>query len=249
LWNAGDWNDAPAGTTGGLDTFGKLLPLPNGTIIQPPPPPMALVFAYGRDMLESVMAGYSNNTAVLVDTAQVNGYAFVVDNKLGDGTGSAEMILKGNDFVEGVVYSIPVTALSLLDSSEGLNGSYARTDNFQMTSLSTGQAMNVSVYTAVSPVSNAPAPSAAYVSDVLSGVAQHNLGQAYSDKISLVMTPPPPPVLTGDVNHDGTVDIQDLVLCFQSLGVNGPNPCDLNHDGRVDIRDVIMVLSNFGRHN
>src|SRR5881296_575172 len=250
LWNAGDWNDVPAGTTGGLDTFGRLLPLPNGTYIPPPPQPTALVFAYGRDMLESVMTGYSNNTAVLADTARVDGYSFVVDNRLGDGTGSADMILNGNDFVEGVVYLIPVTALALLDSSEGLNGSYARTDNFQVTSLSSGQAMNVSVYTAVSPVSSAPAPSAAYVSDVLSGVVQHNLGQAYSNKISLVMTPPaPPPVLAGDVNNDGTVDIQDLVSSILSLGVKGPSVCDLNHDGRVDIRDVMLVLSNFGRHN
>src|SRR5262249_33456692 len=28
-WNAGDWNDPPAGTTGALDTFGQYLPMPS----------------------------------------------------------------------------------------------------------------------------------------------------------------------------------------------------------------------------
>ncbi len=28
IWNAGDWNDPPAGLTGGMDTFGQFLPLP-----------------------------------------------------------------------------------------------------------------------------------------------------------------------------------------------------------------------------
>jgi PKD domain-containing protein/dockerin type I repeat protein/cellulase (glycosyl hydrolase family 5) len=31
IWNAGDWNDPPAGTTGALDTFGQYLPLPSAS--------------------------------------------------------------------------------------------------------------------------------------------------------------------------------------------------------------------------
>jgi len=31
VWNAGDWNDAPAGKTGALDTFGSQLPLPRSS--------------------------------------------------------------------------------------------------------------------------------------------------------------------------------------------------------------------------
>src|SRR5437867_4293417 len=249
LWNAGDWNDAPAGVTGALDTFGQFLPLPNGTYIQPRPPPRALVFAYGRDMLESVMTGYSNGTAIFVDTTRLNGYSFVVDWKLGDGTGSADIVVNATDFVEGVVYSIPASSFAMLDSYEKLNGSYARQDDFQVTSLSTGQALNASVYVVVNPVSNAPAPSAAYASDVLGGIAQHNLGQAYTDKISLIVSPPkPPPVLVGDMNHDGIVDIQDFVPCIRSIGRSGPNPCDLNHDGEVDIQDIMIIVANFGKH-
>ena len=250
LWNAGDWNDPPAGTTGAMDTFGHLLPLPNGTFIQPHPPPRALFFAYGRDMLESVMEGYTNNTAIFVDTARVNGYSFVVDYRLGDGTGAGDMVSNATDFVEGVVYSIPVSSLALLDNVEGLNGSYARMDNFLVTSLSTGQPLTVSIYTVTSPQNNVPAPSGAYDSDVLSGIAQHNLGQAYSDKINRILNPPkppPPPPPVGDVNRDGRVDIQDVVTCVQNLGSTGPNVCDVNRDGLVDIRDLMLVFANFGK--
>ena len=251
LWNAGDWNDAPAGVTGALDTFGQFLPLPNGTYIQPRPPPRALVFAYGRDMLESVMTGYSNGTAIFVDTARVTGYSFVVNFKLGDGTGGVDMIVNATDFVEGVVYSIPVSSFAMLDSYDGLNGSYARVDGFLVMSLSTGQTLNVSIYLVASPISNAPPPSPAFSSDVLSGIAQHNLGQAYSDKVGLVMNPPkpPPPPLFGDVNGDGKVDIRDLVTCIQNINGSGPNACDLNHDGRVDIQDIVLVILNLGKHN
>ena len=31
IWNAGDWNDPPAGVTGALDTFGQFLPLPSSS--------------------------------------------------------------------------------------------------------------------------------------------------------------------------------------------------------------------------
>jgi len=38
VWNAGDWNDAPAGIRGALDTFGSQLPLPPSTTTTTPPP-------------------------------------------------------------------------------------------------------------------------------------------------------------------------------------------------------------------
>ena len=36
IWNAGDWNDPPAGVTGALDTFGQFLPLPGTTPLRGP---------------------------------------------------------------------------------------------------------------------------------------------------------------------------------------------------------------------
>ncbi len=249
IWNAGDWNDPPAGTTGALDTFGQFLPLPNGTVVQPPPPPRALFFAYGRDMLESVAAGYTNSTASFVDTARVNGYSFVIDHTSADGTGSADIVPNATDFVEGVVYSLPQSSLTLLDNSEGMNGSYQRIDNFHVTSLSTAQVLNVSVYVVINPESNVPAPSQAYASDVLDGITQHSLGQAYSERISLILNPPPPPppnpVLVGDLNNDGVVNLQDLVIGLQQLWTTGPSLADVNHDGLVNLQDIILILLHF----
>ncbi len=40
IWNAGDWNDPPAGTTGALDTFGQFLPFPASS-----PPGLTASFA------------------------------------------------------------------------------------------------------------------------------------------------------------------------------------------------------------
>ncbi len=41
IWNAGDWNDAPAGITGALDTFGQFLPFPYSS-----PTPVAASFSF-----------------------------------------------------------------------------------------------------------------------------------------------------------------------------------------------------------
>ncbi len=172
----------------------------------------------------------------------------MIDGQLADGTGTASIVVNGTDFVQGVVYSVPQSSLTLLDITEGLNG-YSRVNNFLVTSLATGGVLNVSIYVVISPVANAPAPSQAYASDVLNGIAQRNLGQAYSDKISLIVNPPasPPPTLTGDVNGDGKVNLQDVVICLWNFGSTGPNPCDLNGDGIVNLQDIIIILLNFGK--
>ena len=49
-----------------------------------------------------------------------------------------------------------------------------------------------------------------------------------------------------DVNGDGTVNIQDLVLVASSLGETGENDADVNGDEVVDIRDLVLVAGAFG---
>lgn len=49
-----------------------------------------------------------------------------------------------------------------------------------------------------------------------------------------------------DVNGDGTVNIQDLVLVASSLGETGENAADVNADEIVDIRDLVLVAGAFG---
>ena len=52
---------------------------------------------------------------------------------------------------------------------------------------------------------------------------------------------PEPEKLTEDVNGDGTVNIQDLVLVASNLGATGENAADVNGDGVVNIQDLVQV--------
>ena len=59
-------------------------------------------------------------------------------------------------------------------------------------------------------------------------------------------TPPPPPT-PWDVNGDGTVNIQDLVLVASEFGQSGESlKGDVNGDGTVNIQDLVLVASHFG---
>lgn len=57
-----------------------------------------------------------------------------------------------------------------------------------------------------------------------------------------------PNTLQWDVNDDGTVDIQDLLLVSNSFGVDHlENPkVDVNKDGNVDIIDLLMIAAHLG---
>ena len=55
-----------------------------------------------------------------------------------------------------------------------------------------------------------------------------------------------PPKLKGDVNGDGVVNIQDLVLVASSFGETGENSADINADGVVNIADLVLVAGNLG---
>ena len=55
-----------------------------------------------------------------------------------------------------------------------------------------------------------------------------------------------PPKLKGDVNADGVVNIQDLVLVASSFGKTGQNSADINADGVVNIADLVLVAGALG---
>ncbi len=54
------------------------------------------------------------------------------------------------------------------------------------------------------------------------------------------------PQLKGDVNGDGIVNIQDLVLVAGRLGQSGANSADVNGDGIVNIQDLVLVAGALG---
>ena len=54
------------------------------------------------------------------------------------------------------------------------------------------------------------------------------------------------PQLKGDINGDGIVNIQDLVLVAGRLGQTGTNSADVNGDGVVNIQDLVLVAGALG---
>ena len=54
------------------------------------------------------------------------------------------------------------------------------------------------------------------------------------------------PRLKEDVNGDGIVNIQDLVLVASNLGQSGSNSADVNDDGIVNIQDLVLVAGALG---
>ena len=61
--------------------------------------------------------------------------------------------------------------------------------------------------------------------------------------------PPPPPPTPWDVNGDGTVNIQDLVLVASEFGQSGESlKGDVNGDGTVNVLDLVLVSSHFGEN-
>ena len=63
---------------------------------------------------------------------------------------------------------------------------------------------------------------------------------------SIASTPPVPEKLAGDINADGIVNIQDLVLVAASFGRTGVNAADVNEDGVVNIVDLVLVAGALG---
>ncbi len=57
-----------------------------------------------------------------------------------------------------------------------------------------------------------------------------------------------PETVKEDVNGDGVVNTQDLVLVASSYGQTGENAADVNGDGIVHIHDIILVAAKLNTH-
>ena len=82
----------------------------------------------------------------------------------------------------------------------------------------------------------APKASTLTLSDVLlsNSAGEKSLPQVENGQITA-------PSLNADVNGDGSVDLQDLVIVNARLGQTGENSADVNGDGVVDVADLALV--------
>ncbi len=62
----------------------------------------------------------------------------------------------------------------------------------------------------------------------------------------VTIPPAPAEAIFGDINRDGVVNIQDLVIVNARFGESGENSADLNEDGLVDIVDLVLVAGALG---
>ncbi len=72
------------------------------------------------------------------------------------------------------------------------------------------------------------------------------LWEATIENGEIVLPPEPAEAILGDINSDGIVNIQDLVIVGARFGQRGHNSADINGDGLVDIVDLVLVANAFG---
>ena len=143
------------------------------------------------------------------------------------------------------------TALRYVESS---NGDYLPTGTFFVPPILKGNRVELAAST-LSGVSNGDGTLATVTFEVLvvkaspltlsEPLLSDNQGNTFRPRVEgAEVTEPPKP--KADVNGDGIVNIQDLVLVASSFGKTGQNAADVNADGVVNIADLVLVAGNLG---
>jgi hypothetical protein len=71
-------------------------------------------------------------------------------------------------------------------------------------------------------------------------------GAAFWPQVENAQVTEPPVRIPGDVNQDGVVNIQDLVIIAGLIGQKGKDDADINGDGIVNVQDLVLVAGAIG---
>ncbi len=154
------------------------------------------------------------------------------------------------DAVEGVNYTLKVTntgnmqdTITLEASAEvGIEGSVLGTLSENSIELEAGTSAEVTLTVSGDQLTT----HGDYTIIVTATSGTNNMITAEIITITVIEMPPPPPT-PWDVNGDGTVNIQDLVLVAGQFGQTGASlKEDINGDGIVNVLDLVIVSSHFG---
>ncbi|MXZ01558.1 T9SS type A sorting domain-containing protein, partial [Candidatus Poribacteria bacterium] len=88
-------------------------------------------------------------------------------------------------------------------------------------------------------------PSTVPLSEIYLVDADGKRWEATTENGEVTIPPEPAEALFGDINRDGVVNIQDLVIVGTRLGQRGKNSADVNEDGLVNVVDIVLVASAF----
>ena len=172
-----------------------------------------------------------------------------------------DMALSTMNAVEGISYTLKVTntgnmmdTITLEASAEvGIEGSVLGALSDRAVELEAGANAEVTLKVA-GDLLTAPGD---YDINVTATSETDNTMTAEVTTTTTIETPPPPPTpevpppppTPWDVNGDGTVNIQDLVLVASEFGQSGESlKGDINGDGTVNVLDLVLVSSHFGEN-
>ncbi len=86
-------------------------------------------------------------------------------------------------------------------------------------------------------------PSTVTLSEVYLVDANGKRWEVTTENGAVTIPPEPENAILGDLNRDGVVNIQDLVIVSVHFGQRGQNSADVNGDHLVDIVDLVLVAS------
>lgn len=147
-------------------------------------------FAYGSNMLlERLRAPTRCPGAIRISNAVAENFDLAFDKESVDGSGKATIHSCTNAIVHGVIFEIPGTELSALDTAEGVGNGYVRAENFSV--VTQGRALSVLTYIA-DKTRHGLQPYEWYLQLVVAGARQASLPKEYIGRLERVGFIPDP---------------------------------------------------------